>query len=142
MVIIGNQKYTDPTFLKLKLRTPSEVSYTDFSEGVNNLSATGNFAGIDYHFQELPGTDHNKLVLQVLESGSRTSLRVAAHYDQLFHSAGLANITRKRLFTNNDVASLDLIVGTTCVTILIITSTKGTIGALDFLPVTVFSIRM
>ena len=113
VVIIGNQKYTRSYILgKLKLRTPSEVSYTDFSEGVNNLSATGNFAGIDYHFQELPGTDHKyKLVLQVLESGSRTSLRVAAQYDQLFHSAGLANITRKRLFTNNDVASLDLIVG-------------------------------
>jgi NTE family protein len=38
-------------------------------------------------------------------------LRFAAHYDDLFRTAALVNITKKRLFTNNDIASLDLIAG-------------------------------
>ena len=38
-------------------------------------------------------------------------LRIGAHYDDLFRSAALINITRKRLLTNNDIASLDLVLG-------------------------------
>ena len=49
--IIGNEKYTRSYVLgKLKLKIPSRVSYKDFNEGVNNLSATGNFQDIDYRF--------------------------------------------------------------------------------------------
>ena len=47
--IEGNKNYSRAYVLgKLKLRTPAEISYQEFNEGVNNLSATGNFDGIDY----------------------------------------------------------------------------------------------
>src|SRR5690606_8448095 len=46
--IEGNEKYTRSYVLgKLKLRTPDKVTYEDFSEGINNLSATGNFQDIN-----------------------------------------------------------------------------------------------
>ena len=38
-------------------------------------------------------------------------LRLGLHYDDLYKSAILANLTKKRLLFNNDIASLDLILG-------------------------------
>lgn len=111
--VTGNKKYTRSYILgKIKLQTPAEVSYKDFNDGVNNLSVTGNFSGIDYRFVNYPDNpDIYKVVFNVRESDNRTSVRLAAHYDDLYKSAGLINLTRKRLFTNNDVASLDVVIG-------------------------------
>lgn len=111
--IEGNQNYTRSYVLgKLKLKVPSEVTYKDFRDGVNNLAATGNFSGIEYRIESIEGdVSKKRLVFHVRESNFRTSFRLAAHYDDLYKSAALINLTRKRLFTNNDVASLDLIVG-------------------------------
>ncbi len=111
--ITGNKKYSRSYILgKLKLQTPAEVSYSDFNDGINNLSVTGNFSGIDYQFVSYPDRpDVYKVVFNVRESNNRTSVRLAAHYDDLYKSAGLLNLTRKRLFTNNDVASLDVVIG-------------------------------
>ncbi len=109
--IEGNKKYTRSYVLgKLKLRTPDKITYEDFSEGINNLSATGNFQDINYKLIE-DENNENTLLLQLRESNSSMMLRFAAHYDDLFRTAALVNITKKRLFTNNDIASLDLIAG-------------------------------
>ncbi|HBC05239.1 MAG TPA: patatin, partial [Aequorivita sp.] len=109
--IEGNEKYTRSYVLgKLKLRTPDEITYEDFSEGINNLSATGNFQDINYRLIE-DENNENTLLLQLRESRSSMMLRFAAHYDDLFRTAALVNITKKRLLTNNDIASLDLIAG-------------------------------
>lgn len=109
--IEGNEKYTRSYVLgKLKLRTPDKVTYKDFSEGINNLSATGNFQDINYRLIE-DENNQSTLLLQLRESKSSMMLRFAAHYDDLFRTAALVNITKKRLLTNNDIASLDLIAG-------------------------------
>lgn len=109
--IVGNKKYTRSYVLgKLKIRTPIKLSYPEFNEGINNLAATGNFQSIDYKF----ATDdigRNKLMVKLQENNSQMFLRFGVHYDDLFRTAALVNITRKRLFTNNDIASLDLIAG-------------------------------
>lgn len=111
VIIEGNEKYTRSYVLgKLKLRTPDKVTYKYFTEGINNLSATGNFQDINYKFFE-DENNQNTLLIQLRESNSSMSLRFAAHYDDLFRTAALVNITKKRLFTNNDIASLDLIAG-------------------------------
>ena len=111
--IHGNENYTRAYVLgKLKLKIPSEISYKDFSQGVNNLSATGNYDGIDYKFVEDPdSSEEYSLQFQLNESSSITLLRLGVHYDDLYRTAALVNVTRKRLFSNNDVASLDFIVG-------------------------------
>ncbi len=113
VLVTGNENYTSSYILgKLKLKTPSLVSYQDFNDGVNNLSTTGNFNGIDYSFVNNPEKeDHYVLHFDVKESNFKTSIRLGAHYDNLYKSAALINITRKRLITNNDIVSLDFIVG-------------------------------
>lgn len=109
--IEGNKYYTRAYVLgKLKLKTPAKISYVKFNEGVNNLSATGNFQDINYRFV----VDENEEIIvkfNLRESDSKMLLRLGIHYDDLFRTAALVNITRKRIFTNNDVSSFDFIVG-------------------------------
>lgn len=109
--IKGNDKYTRSYVMgKLKLKIPDKLPYSHFSEGINNLSATGNFQSISYRFLT-DSLGRNKLRVEVQENESQMFLRFGVHYDDLFRTAALVNITRKRLFTNNDIASLDLIAG-------------------------------
>ena len=109
--INGNEQYTRSYILgKLKLSTPTNTSFEKFNEGVNNLSATNNFNEINYRFYK-DGNGGLKVVFDIMESESKISLRLGVHYDDLYKTAILANITRKRLFTNNDITSFDFIVG-------------------------------
>lgn len=111
VTIEGSQLYSRAYVLgKLKIKTPERVSYQDFKNGINNLSATGNYDSIDYRVvQNEAGND--EITFYLTESGNRTQLKLSAHYDELFNAAALANLTQKRILTNNDVASLDIIVG-------------------------------
>ena len=109
--IEGNKNYTRSYILgKLKLKTPITLSHDDFGKGINNLSATGNFNRINYNFKENQQGE-NTLNLNVEETNNKTELRLAIHFDDLYKSAILVNITHKRLFFNNDVTSFDFILG-------------------------------
>ena len=110
IVINGNNNYTRSYILgKLKLKYNQTVSYKDFINGVNNLVATHNFDDFSYQFKtEKIGY---KLIANIKESESKTFLKVGLHYDDLYKSAVLLNLTHKRLFTNNDVTSIDFILG-------------------------------
>ncbi len=109
--IKGNKKYTRSYILgKLKLKTPTITTFEIFNEGINNLSATNNFLEINYRFYK-EGSKGVKVVLDIMESESKILLRLGVHYDELYKTAVLVNVTRKRLFTNNDITSFDMIVG-------------------------------
>ncbi|MBT0606986.1 patatin-like phospholipase family protein [Aequorivita echinoideorum] len=109
--IEGTKNYTRSYVLgKLKLRTPSKITYKSLSEGINNLSATGNFQDINYRIFT-DDNDKSTLLFSLRENDSKMLLRIGAHYDDLYNAAALLNVTRKRVFTNNDIASLDFIVG-------------------------------
>lgn len=109
--IEGTDRYTRAYVLgKLKLITPDVVTFAQFNNGINNLAATGNYENIDYRFTENDSGNYDVL-FKLTESENKLQLRASAHYDDLYRTAFLANITRKRLFTNNDIASLDIIVG-------------------------------
>ena len=111
VLIEGNENYTRAYIMgKLKLRTPAKITYKNFSDGINNLSATGNFQDINYRVEQNQ-EGLNTLILTVQESNSKMLLRLGVHYDDLYRAAALINITRKRLFTNNDIASIDVILG-------------------------------
>ena len=111
IVIQGNKQYTDAYILgKLKIKTPATVHFSSFNEGVNNLSATENFDDIDYRFIK-DASNQFTVSFKVRESSSNTLLRLGVHYDPLYKTAALLNVTRKRVLTNNDIASLDVIVG-------------------------------
>ncbi len=111
ITIQGNQLYSsDYVLRKLKLKIPGRVNYDAFNEGVNNLSATGNFQDIDYRitFKEDESYD---VAFTLRENTTKTFLKFGGHYDELYRSAVLLNITRKQFLMRNDIASLDLILG-------------------------------
>ena len=108
--IKGLDKYTRSYVLgKLKLKSGEKVSYEDFNKGVNNLIATNNFDSFQYEFQ--PYEDGYLLTTYIIESDTKTLFRFGVHYDDLYKSAALVNLTQKRILFNNDVASLDVGLG-------------------------------
>ncbi|MBP1840318.1 patatin-like phospholipase family protein [Formosa algae] len=110
--IHGNETYTRAYILgKLKLKSNSKVKYSDFSSGVNNLIATSNFDNFTYDLRPSKNKPGYDLITHVKETTKKTALKLALHYDDLYKSAALVNVTTKRLLTNNDVMSFDLVLG-------------------------------
>lgn len=108
----GNERYTRAYLLgKLKFKDNEKISYNDFKEGVNNLIATNNFNTLRYYLEPSSNNKGYNLMGEIRESEVSTFLRLGVHYDGLYKSAALANITKKRLLFNNDIASLDIILG-------------------------------
>lgn len=94
---------------KLKFKQWNKVSVKTFEKGINNLNATQNFGSIAYSFQK--NSDGENLILDLKEKKSNMFLKFGLHYDGLFKSSVLLNFTKKKLFTRNDVFSLDVILG-------------------------------
>jgi NTE family protein len=108
----GNERYTRSYILgKLRLRGGEKISYNRFKKGINNLVATNNFDTFRYRLDTTETEGEYYLRGNIRESKTTTFLKLAAHYDDLYKSAILANITKKRLLFNNDIASLDLVLG-------------------------------
>lgn len=109
--INGNTYYTRSYILgKLKLKTPTVMTYEQLFDGINNLAATNNFQRIN-HKLELYDDGKYHLILNVIESESTTALKLGIHYDDLYKSAALINITKKRVIFKNDIAALSLALG-------------------------------
>lgn len=112
ILISGNKKYTRSYIIgKLKLIENNKVSYADFNEGVNNLVATNNFTTFYYEFQKADQPNTFNLIASVEESKITSFIKLGLHYDDLYKSAALINFTKKRALVDNDVVSLDFILG-------------------------------
>jgi len=112
IILNGNNRYSRAYILgKLKLKSNTKVSYDQFSKGVNNLVATNNFDSFQFEFQKSQNKDGFDLVSMLKESEITTFLKLGLHYDDLYKSAGLVNLTKKRLLFDDDLASLDVILG-------------------------------
>jgi NTE family protein len=108
----GEKNYTRAYVLgKLKLKTNEKISYEHFNEGINNLIATNNFDSFLYELKPSDSLEGFDLNARLKESRETTFLKIGVHYDDLYKSSALVNLTKKRLFTKNDVASFDLILG-------------------------------
>ena len=94
---------------KLRFEMNEKIAFEEFQQNMGNLAATGNFRAIRYKLVS-NGTG-NDLILQLRENPNTTFLRVGAHYDQLYKSAAMINITKKRLLSHDDTASFDFILG-------------------------------
>ena len=100
----------DYVFGKLGYFDNTCVSFDQLKEGVTNLNATQNFSGIGYHFEK--GNDSgDDLILNLKENQINRFLKFGLHYDNLYKSAALVNVTQKKLLFKNDLASLDFIFG-------------------------------
>ncbi len=110
VTIEGNNSYPRSYILgKLRLKYDEDYSWSNLHYGINNLNATGNFDRINYTL--IPNEDAYTLSLQLEESRNKTFLRLSLHYDDLYKSGALINLTRKSLFLTNDVAAIDVILG-------------------------------
>lgn len=108
--IEGNSSYPRTYILgKLNLRYNSKYTISDLNKGINKLSATGNFNKINYNLT--PNKDAYTLALQLEESPNKMLLRLALHYDNLYKSGALINLTKKSSIFTNDVAFLDIVLG-------------------------------
>lgn len=112
IVIEGNDKYTRAYILgKLKFKTNEKISYKRFAFGVNNIEATNNFDYFSYSLNSSIKKGSYDLYVKVNESKTTTFIKLGLHYDDLYKSAALVNLTKKRALFNNDIASLDIILG-------------------------------
>ncbi|NEV94482.1 patatin [Psychroflexus sp. YR1-1] len=108
--LIGNERFPRNYITgKLKIESFEKTSFNQLNAGLNNLSATGSFEKINYTLSE--NGIYKDLTLKMYESEQNTQLKFSAHYDELYKTSFLANLTQKRLFFINDLASLDLIIG-------------------------------
>lgn len=107
----GINKYTRSYILgKLKMRPYTKIAYTELAEGANNVVATNNFDSFFYELKK-DEDDFYRLITTVSETKKTTFLKLGLHYDDLYKSAILANITKNQFLLKNDVVSLDLIIG-------------------------------
>ena len=112
LTLEGNNKYPRSYVQgKLRLQFFTDFTFEDLNVGINNLSATGNFNRINYMLNPNNDDKYYTLAMKMEESTSKTQLRLALHYDDLYRSGALINLTRKSLLFSNDVSSLDVIVG-------------------------------
>ncbi|NER14456.1 patatin [Leptobacterium flavescens] len=110
LTLSGNENYTRGYIKgKLRLKLNEKTTYEKFHQGINNLSATNNFRGIRYRLT--PFENGQELSMNLQEKKNNTLLRLGVHYDDLYKSAALVNITQKNLLFGDDVASLDIVLG-------------------------------
>lgn len=108
--ITGLEKYTASYVRgKLRFRRGETISFDDFGKGVNNLVATNNFDSFLYEF--LPAGQGYNFIAKATEAKNTTFIKFGVHYDQLYKSAALLNLTKKQLLLKNDVLSMDFILG-------------------------------
>jgi len=95
---------------KLRFNLDEPTDFKKLQQGISNLSATGNFKTIKYKLLDnLNGGED--LIIPLDETRNSSFLRLGAHFDDLYKSAAIINITKKRILSKDDVASFDLILG-------------------------------
>ena len=94
---------------KLKFKPGTKTSYDDLLKGINNINATQNFSAISYSLE--PNKEDVDLNISLTENTTKTYLKFGLHYDNLFKSGVLVNLTRKKTLFKNDIASLDVVLG-------------------------------
>lgn len=94
---------------KLRFKLGDSITFNELQHGINNLVATRNFENIRYRLHSID--DREELQLNLKESKDKSFIRFGAHYDELYRSAVLVNLTQKDVLTQDGLFSFDLIVG-------------------------------
>lgn len=96
---------------KLRFKSGSTICYDDLRKGINNINATQNFSAISYSLEQNETKDKDDLNLFLAENPTQTYLKLGLHYDGLYKSGVLLNLTHKKTFLKNDNTSLDIVLG-------------------------------
>lgn len=109
--IQGNENYTRAYVLgKLNIREGDSLTRQEISSKIELLHATKNFDKINYSFEEQKDNTF-ALYFSVKETNDDASISLGVHYDLLYKSGLLVNLKQKHLLINNDLLSVDLVVG-------------------------------
>jgi NTE family protein len=110
-ITINDQKnYTRAYVIgQLGFKEGSKISYNDLKQGINKLNATENFSTIGFHINVLQ--NGQEIALNLKENENKTFLKFGLHYDGLYKSALLVNLTQKKSLFKNDVLSVDFGLG-------------------------------
>jgi len=110
IILEGNKNFTDNYCLdKLKIVQGESISQYEFQQGINSLSATGNFKSINYRFLTVEGG--TKVVFKLIENEASSFIQLGAHYDDLYKTGILINFTKSHALFDNDFLSADFIIG-------------------------------
>lgn len=94
---------------KMNLKVPSLQTYGGINKMIDKLYATNNYRLINYDI--IQENQKNYLKLNVTEDDTRFFLKFGLHYDEIFKTGLLLNVTAKRLLFRNSIVSLDIVVG-------------------------------
>lgn len=94
---------------KMNMKIPSVQTYGNINKMIDKLYATDNFKIINYDI--IQKDNKNILKISVNEDNNRFFLKFGLHYDEVFKSGLLANLTIKRLAFKNSSISIDGILG-------------------------------
>jgi len=110
LIINGSENFSRG-YVKGRLRFPvgNIVSFNELQLGISNLAATGNFKTIRYELDANNGKTN--LILDLRENPIKTFIKMGVHYDDLLKSSALINLTKKNILLDDDVVSLDFILG-------------------------------
>lgn len=108
--LIGAEHYTSDYLLdKIDIDVPEEIPYNEIVNSVDRLYATGNFSQIDYLIRDdLYG---KRVVYQLQEEKNRMYLKFGLHYDNVYKTGFLTNLTVKNIFWKNSYLSADIVLG-------------------------------
>jgi len=109
--ISGSKNYTRAFVLgKLNLKESDSITRKEITKRIYLLTATKNYERIEYTLKQKKDNSY-KLDFSLIESNANASLNFGVHYDFLYKSAVLVNHSKKNTLTNNDLFSLDIILG-------------------------------
>ena len=91
------------------LKIPSVQTYGNINKMIDKLYATNNFKIIKYDI--IQKDNKNVLKITVNEDNNRYFLKFGLHYDEVFKSSLLANLTVKRFLFRNSSISIDGVFG-------------------------------
>lgn len=99
----------DYVLAKLNFVSKQKINYETLQAGINRIDGTENFNSISYSFDSDENGEHFNL--QLVENPIKTYLKFGLHYDELFKSGVLINLTHKKSWFKNDIMALDIILG-------------------------------
>jgi len=94
---------------KILMKKPSLQTYSTINKKIERLYATNNYNFINYDIISI--NNKNILKLDLEEDNNRVFLKFGLHYDEIFKSGLLTNITIKRALFKNSNTSFDFILG-------------------------------
>ncbi|WP_158840556.1 patatin-like phospholipase family protein [Polaribacter sp. L3A8] len=109
--LTGSKYYTRAFVLgKIKIKEGDSLSRKEITKRIYFLSSTKNYERIAYKLSKKDDNSYS-LKLHLNESDENANLKLGVHYDFLYKSGVLVNYNQKHLLLENDLFSVDMILG-------------------------------